>query len=115
MYPDSPSVLFVTSDPALAAVYRLKLEMDEYSLSWAEPQNALDLIQAVQPDLIYLDIDSADGHEILRGIQASNALRGWPLIVITRRPEEVEALLPGPSDPVHVISLARSLDAAVTG
>jgi len=115
MSPDPITVLFVTSDPVLAAVYRQKLESDEYRLSWAEPRSALDLIRSAPPDLIYLDLDSIGGSKVLRTIRASDDLRSRPLIVITRRPEEVETVGPGLSEPFHLIALARPVGSAVSG
>jgi CheY-like chemotaxis protein len=55
----SAEVLFITDDPALAAVYRLRLEIDDYAVTWVEPAAVSGILGAVDPDLVYLDADSA--------------------------------------------------------
>jgi len=51
----SAEVLFITDDPALAAVYRLRLEIDDYAVTWVEPAAVSGILGAVDPDLAYLD------------------------------------------------------------
>jgi len=114
MHPKSITVLFITSDSVLAAIYRLKPEFEEYSFNWTEPRYALDVIRSALPDLIYLDLDSIEGPEVLQRIKASVDLRSRPPIVITRRPEQVNSIIPGRSDSAHVISSARPLGSVVS-
>ena len=108
-------VLFVTSDPVLAAVYRLKLELDEYRITWAEPLAALGELSVVKPDLLYVDVDSPGvTRPLLLALRRARAGAGAPMLVITRRPEDlVRASLPPALEPFFVLSLAHPEGVAV--
>ncbi len=87
----SAEVLFITDDPALAAVYRLRLEIDDYAVTWVEPAAVSGMLGAVDPDLIYLDADSAAARapSILAQLRRAVATRDKPLAILSRTPEEV--------------------------
>jgi DNA-binding response OmpR family regulator len=111
MAAEPTSVLFVTADPVLAAVYRLRLEIDEYSIRWVEPGAALEAVAAAEPDLVYVDADSPGVDQLLL---ASLRVVAAPLILITRRPEPLlRRSLPASLEPYFVLSLAHPEGVAV--
>jgi len=103
----STVVLFITSDQVLAAAYRVRLELDDYDITWADPTNAIERLHTTRPDLIYLDIDSAGGGPpLLEYLRACPSTSKEPVIVITRRSEEaIRRSLPPSVDPIFVVSL----------
>jgi DNA-binding response OmpR family regulator len=111
---ESTKVLFITADPVLEAVYRLRLEMDEYEVTWCNPIAAFDALSAVNPDLIYIDLDSLDvGPRLVEGIRSQTA-SDVPLVLVSRKPEElVRQALPRSAQPVFVVSLAHPTAAVV--
>ena len=84
-------VLFITDDPALAAVYRLRLEIDDYAVTWVEPAAVAGMLGAVDPDLVYLDADSAANRtaSILAQLRRAVTTRSKPLAILSRMPEEI--------------------------
>ncbi|HVD01459.1 MAG TPA: hypothetical protein VNG93_10000 [Candidatus Dormibacteraeota bacterium] len=109
------SVLFVTSDPVLAAVYRLRLELDEYRIRWADPGSVLEQLKGDAPDLVYVDADSpgVDGN-LLGSLRKLPGGTDAPLILITRRPEvSLRKNLPAWLEPFFVLSLAHPEGVAV--
>lgn len=78
---ESTGVLLITSDPVLAAIYRLRLELDDYHITWADPGNAIERLEASRSHLIYLDIDSVGGGSpLLEQLLASPATADRPVI-----------------------------------
>src|SRR5258708_37258176 len=54
---DEVRVLFVEDDADLAEMYRLKLELDDYTVTRAtDGEEGLRLAKAIHPDLVLLDI-----------------------------------------------------------
>ena len=55
--PDDVRVLFVEDDALVAQMYRLKLELDGYSVEVAaDGVAALEKARSMQPDIVFLDI-----------------------------------------------------------
>src|SRR5437870_957212 len=72
--PDDISVLFVEDDASVAQMYRLKLELDGYSVDVAaDGLVALEKARATHPDIIFLDIrlPKMDGLEVLEALRAA--------------------------------------------
>ena len=83
-------VLFVEDDPAVAQMYKLKLELDGYSVDVA-----VDGLQAVQmatgnpPDIIFLDIrlPKMDGLGVLEALRQDDRTRDVPVVILSNYSE----------------------------
>jgi len=87
------SVLLVEDDPAVAQMYRLRLEMDGYLVLMAvDGETGLSMAERFQPDLIIVDIGlpGMNGLELLDAIRASDHVRDVPVMILTNR-EDAEA------------------------
>jgi CheY-like chemotaxis protein len=87
---DDVRVLFVEDDPAVAQMYKLKLELDGYAV-----EVACDGLQAVQmatrkpPDIIFLDIrlPKMDGLGVLEALRADARTRDVPVVILSNYSE----------------------------
>jgi CheY-like chemotaxis protein len=87
---DEVRVLFVEDDPAVAQMYKLKLELDGYSVDIA-----VDGLQAVQkatgnpPDIIFLDIrlPKMDGLGVLEALRRDERTRKVPVVILSNYSE----------------------------
>ena len=87
---DDVRVLFVEDDPAVAQMYKLKLELDGYAVEVAG-----DGLQAVQmatgnpPDLIFLDIrlPKMDGLGVLEALRQDERTREVPVVILSNYSE----------------------------
>jgi two-component system response regulator RpaA len=87
---DEVHVLFVEDDPAVAQMYRLKLELDGYAVEVAS-----DGIQAVQmatsspPDIIFLDIrlPKMDGLGVLEALRNDERTCKVPVVILSNYSE----------------------------
>lgn len=90
---DTIRVLFVQDDPAVAEMYKLKLELDGYQVTIVSGREQLiDASSTVRPDLVYLDIRrrEQDGIEMLRALRGDGPTRDVPVIILSdHRPEEM--------------------------
>jgi CheY-like chemotaxis protein len=83
-------VLFVEDDPAVAQMYKLKLELDGYSV-----EVAVDGVQAVQkatgnpPDIIFLDIrlPKMDGLGVLEALRRDERTCNVPVVILSNYSE----------------------------
>jgi CheY-like chemotaxis protein len=83
-------VLFVEDDPAVAQMYKLKLELDGYAVDVA-----VDGLQAVQmatgnpPDIIFLDIrlPKMDGLGVLEALRRDERTRKVPVVILSNYTE----------------------------
>jgi len=83
-------VLFVEDDPAVAQMYKLKLELDGYSV-----EVAVDGVQAVQmatgnpPDIIFLDIrlPKMDGMGVLEALRRDERTCKVPVVILSNYSE----------------------------
>jgi DNA-binding response OmpR family regulator len=86
-------VLFVQDDPAVAEMYKLKLELDGYQVTIVSGrQQLVDASTSVRPDIVYLDIrrSEADGIKMLHALRDGAATRDTPVIILSdHRPEEM--------------------------
>ena len=90
---DTIRVLFVQDDPAVAEMYKLKLELDGYLVTIvADRQQLIDASASVRPDLVYLDIRrrEQDGIEILHALRDGERTKDVPIIILSdHRAEEM--------------------------
>ena len=90
---DTIRVLFVQDDPAVAEMYKLKLELDGYQVTIVSGrQQLIDTSASVRPDLVYLDIRrrEQDGIEMLHALRDGEPTKDVPVIILSdRRPEEM--------------------------
>jgi DNA-binding response OmpR family regulator len=90
---DSIRVLFVQDDPAVAEMYKLKLELDGYQVTIVSGREQLvETSASARPDIVYLDIRrrEADGIEMLHALRDGATTRDIPVIILSdHRPEEM--------------------------
>jgi CheY-like chemotaxis protein len=84
--PDDLSVLFVEDDASVAQMYRLKLELDGYSVEVAaDGLVALEKARASHPDIIFLDIrlPKMDGLAVLEALRADTSTASIPVVILS--------------------------------
>jgi two-component system phosphate regulon response regulator PhoB len=90
-----PTVLVVEDEPALATMLRYNLEKRGYRVEEAaDGQEALSRIAESRPDLVLLDwmLPSLSGIEVCRQIRSRAAMRDLPIIMLTARAEDQDAV-----------------------
>jgi len=84
--PDDVRVLFVEDDASVAQMYRLKLELDGYTVDVAgDGLSALERARSEHPDIIFLDIGlpKLDGLSVLEQLRADLATAGIPVVILS--------------------------------
>jgi len=84
--PDDVRVLFVEDDALVAQMYRLKLELDGYSVEVVvDGVAALEKARSMQPDIIFLDIrlPKLDGLSVLEKLRADPATEHLPVVILS--------------------------------
>lgn len=79
-------VLFVEDDSDVAEMYRLKLELDGYTVTRAaDGEEGLKLAREIHPDLVFLDIrlPRMDGFQVLEQMRADDELLHIPVIILS--------------------------------
>jgi len=79
-------VLFIESDPAVAEMYKLKLELDGYEVSvLALDDEVIPQATMLRADLIYVDIRrrEAEGFATLEALRATESTRFIPVIILS--------------------------------
>jgi CheY-like chemotaxis protein len=87
---DEVRVLFVEDDPAVAQMYRLKLELDGYSVDLAtDGEQAVAYATADPPDIIFLDIrlPKLDGLGVLEALRKDERTRNLPVVILSNYSE----------------------------
>ena len=95
--PDEVRVLFVEDDPAVAQMYRLKLELDGYQVEVAaDGEMALQMARTSLPDIIFLDIrlPKLGGLEVLEALRADPQTKSVPVVILSSHSEQ-ELVEPG--------------------
>lgn len=90
-----PLVLVVEDEAALATMLRYNLEKQGYRVEEAaDGQEALTRIAETQPDLVLLDwmLPQMSGLEVCRQIRRRSATRDLPVIMVTARAEDQDAV-----------------------
>ena len=79
-------VLFIEDDAAVAEMYRLKLELDGYTVTIApDGEQGLKLAKDSPPDIVFLDIrlPKMDGFSVLEQLRADDTLKHIPVIILS--------------------------------
>jgi CheY-like chemotaxis protein len=87
---DDVRVLFVEDDPAVAQMYKLKLELDGYAVSVAgDGEQAVRMATGSPPDLIFLDIrlPKMDGLGVLEALRDDERTREVPVVILSNYSE----------------------------
>ena len=87
---DEVRVLFVEDDPAVAQMYRLKLELDGYAVDVAsDGEQALSRATSRPPDIVFLDIrlPKLDGLEVLEALRRHERTRQVPVVILSNYSE----------------------------
>ncbi len=90
-----PLVLVVEDEPALATMLRYNLEKQGFRVDEAaDGQEALARIAEAPPDLVLLDwmLPALSGIEVCRQIRRRSASRDLPVIMVTARTEDQDAV-----------------------
>src|SRR5712691_10360247 len=83
---DDVRVLFVEDDPAVAQMYRLKLELDGYQVEVApDGELALQMARREPPDIIFLDIrlPKLGGLDVLEALRADPKTQKLPVVILS--------------------------------
>ncbi len=83
---DDVRVLFVEDDASVAQMYRLKLELDGYTVDVAEDGLvALEKARTLHPDIIFLDIrlPKLDGLGVLEALRADVTTAPIPVVILS--------------------------------
>jgi DNA-binding response OmpR family regulator len=84
-------VLFVEDDPAVAQMYKLKLELDGYAVTVAPDGEAgLKMAKESRPDMIFLDIrlPKMDGFAVLEELRADADTKDIPVVILSNYSEQ---------------------------
>jgi len=90
---DKPCVLLVEDEPAQREILSYNLEADGFRVAQAENgEEALLLVQEVDPDIIVLDwmLPNVSGIEVCRQLKARSKTRNVPIIMLSARSEEAD-------------------------
>jgi len=115
-------VLVVEDSDTIRSLIVLNLELEGYDVVQArDGQECLDIVKAVRPDLITLDVamPRLDGFATAALLRADSETAGIPIVMVTARTQEsdlmrgtelrVDAYVTKPFDPTHLIEVVRSL------
>lgn len=83
---DRIRVLFIQNDPAVAEMYKLKLELDGYDVTIAPiGDEALEQATSAPPDLVFLDTQRHEdgGLATLRALRTAPATQNLPVIILS--------------------------------
>jgi CheY-like chemotaxis protein len=87
---DEVRVLFVEDDPAVAQMYRLKLELDGYSVEIAtDGEQAVAKALTDPPDIVFLDIrlPKLDGLGVLEALRRQEQTMQIPVVILSNYSE----------------------------
>src|SRR4030088_1297068 len=88
---DEVRVLFVEDDPAVAQMYRLKLELDGYQVEVAtDGEVALTMARSEQPAIILPDLrlPRRGGREVLEALRADPKTQAVPGVILPSHSEK---------------------------
>jgi DNA-binding response OmpR family regulator len=92
---DTIRVLFIEDEPAVAEMYKLKLELDGYAVTVLSPgEDVARAARTVKPELIFLDTQRHEdgGKAAVRSLRALAATRSVPVIILSNQhPRELAA------------------------
>jgi two-component system, OmpR family, response regulator RpaA len=79
-------VLFIEDDPAVAEMYKLKLELDGYTVTVAKDgEEGLQMANQSPPDIIFLDtrLPKMDGFAVLERLRSEERTSEIPVIILS--------------------------------
>ena len=79
-------ILLVEDDPAVAGMYRLKLEMEGYRVTVArDGEEGLRVAREQRPQLIFLDVrlPKLDGMSVLEAMRGDDRTRHIPVLILS--------------------------------
>src|SRR4030081_4096555 len=79
-------VLFIEDDPAVAEMYKLKLELDGYTVTVAKDgEEGLQIASDSPPDIIFLDtrLPKMDGFAVLERLRSAERTSEIPVIILS--------------------------------
>jgi len=79
-------VLFIEDDPAVAEMYKLKLELDGYTVTVArDGEEGLQMAGSSPPDIIFLDtrLPKMDGFAVLERLRSAERTKDIPVIILS--------------------------------
>ena len=79
-------VLFIEDDPAVAEMYKLKLELDGYTVTVAKDgEEGLRIATETPPDIIFLDtrLPKMDGFAVLERLRSTERTAEVPVIILS--------------------------------
>ena len=79
-------VLFIEDDPAVAEMYKLKLELDGYTVTVArDVEEGLQMAGSSPPDIIFLDtrLPKMDGFAVLERLRSAERTKDIPVIILS--------------------------------
>jgi CheY-like chemotaxis protein len=79
-------ILLVEDDPAVAGMYRLKLEMEGYRVTvTADGEEGLRVAREQKPNLIFLDVrlPKMDGMTVLEAMRGDDRTRHIPVLILS--------------------------------
>jgi len=85
---DTIRVLFIEDDPAVAEMYKLKLELDGYQVKVvSNDDQVMQEAAALRPDMIFLDLRMGEelGIATLQRLRATDGTRHLPVIILSSR------------------------------
>ena len=80
--------LFIEDDPAVAEMYKLKLELDGYQVKVvSNDEQVMQEVAALRPDMIFLDLRLGEevGFATLQRLRTTDSTRHLPVIILSRR------------------------------
>jgi CheY-like chemotaxis protein len=83
-------ILLVEDDPAVAGMYKLKLEMDGYKVTVAgDGEEGLRVAREQKPQLIFLDVrlPKMDGMTVLEAMRGDDRTRHIPVLILSNYAE----------------------------
>jgi CheY-like chemotaxis protein len=85
------NVLFIEDDPAVAEMYKLKLELDGYRVTVAKSgEEGLVQAKKLVPDIVFLDIrlPKMDGFAVLENLRTDSVTKNIPVIILSNYGEK---------------------------
>ena len=79
-------ILLVEDDPAVAGMYKLKLEMEGYRVTVAgDGEEGLRIARETRPQLIFLDVrlPKMDGMTVLEAMRGDDRTRHIPVLILS--------------------------------
>jgi len=93
---DAIKVVCIEDDPEMVELVKLILTRQGYEVIGAMGgREGLETVEAVQPDLVLLDLmmPDMDGWEVYQQMKSSETMRDIPVIVVTAKAQSIDKVL----------------------